>query len=169
MSQPYLIVNKDFTEEFQQIISRFKKDAVLVGIPESDKERKDDDKINNAALLAINHFGSPINNIPPRQPMTVGIKNAQSDIAEEMKKTAQAALKFGPAALDRGYARVGFIASSAIKRAINEQDNIQEPSAATIKARKYITKSGFKGEKALLVTGQMRNAITFVVRDKWGK
>ena len=171
MSKSTLIVNSDFTEKFKETVSRFKRDAVLIGIPESDAPRKDDevDGINNAALLAINHFGSPKQNIPPRQPLTIGIRNAQDDIAETMKNTAIAALKIGPRALEVGYARAGFIASSAVKKAINDQDGILPPSAATLKARKYLTKAGFKGTKALLVTGQMRNAITFVVRSVWGK
>jgi hypothetical protein len=169
MSQPTLTISSDFTDKFNETIKRFKRDAILIGIPESDKPRKDGDEISNAALLAINHFGSPKQNIPPRQPMTIGIRNSRDEIAETMKATALAALKSGPRALEVGYARAGFIASNAVKKAINDQDGILPPSDATIKARKYLTKAGFKGEKALLVTGQMRNAITFIVRSIWGQ
>lgn len=164
MSKPSLTVTNDFTSQFNEAIKRFKHDAVLVGIPEDDKERKDNDPINNAALLAINHFGSPARNIPPRQPMTVGIRNAQDAVADEFKKAAQNVLSTGPAALDKYYERAGIIASSSVKKAINDQEDISEPADTTIAAR---LSRGFKGEKALLVTGQMRNAITYVVR-RWG-
>ena len=86
--KPTLTVTSDFTKEFNDIVKQFKRDAVLVGIPELDSKRKDDDEkpepINNAALLAINEFGSPIQNIPARPVMSIGIRNAQEEIAETM-------------------------------------------------------------------------------------
>lgn len=165
-----LTVTSDFTRKFQETVGRFKKDAVLVGIPAETNERKNnDDKMGNAALLAINHFGSDENHIPPRPVLEIGVKNAREQIAEEFKRAGREALTYGPDALEAHYERAGFIASSACKRVINEQDHIKPPAPATLKARKYLTKAGFKGEKALLVTGQMRNAITHVVRRIWGR
>lgn len=166
--KPSLVI-VDNHKAFQETIERFKKDAILVGIPESDEERDNDDPINNATLLAINHFGSPANNIPPRQPMSIGIKKAQPKIFEQFKLCAREALSKGPAALQRRYEMIGSIAANAVKKAITDQDGIQAPSEATLKARQYIGKTGFKGTKALLVTGQMRNAITYVVQSIWGK
>lgn len=170
-AQPTLTVTKDFTKEFNQIISRFKKDAVLVGIPEKDNNRKDKEEsesIGNAAILAINHFGSEEAHIPPRPVLTTGIKNAREAIAAQFKATAQSALKIGVPALETGYERIGTIAANSCKKVINDQEGLKPPAAATLRARKYLTKSGFKGVKALLVTGQMRNAITYVVRSIWG-
>jgi hypothetical protein len=161
MSKPTLTVTSDFTDEFNDIVKGFKSDAVLVGIPEEDTERKDDDAtINNATLLAINNFGSPINNIPARPVMEIGIRNAQDDIATQFKTAAQSALSKGLSALFIYYERAGIIAANAIKKAINSQEGIEAPSSATLAARED---AGFKGTKALLVTGQMRNAITHVV------
>lgn len=165
---PTLVVTSDFTKEFNEIISRFKSDAILVGIPASDDPRDGDEPINNATILAINNFGSPRNNIPPRPVMDIGIRNAQDEIADQFKLAAREALNQGPIALERRYTKIGFIASNSVKRVINDQEGIEEPSEATLKARKYLTKTGFKGEKALLVTAQMRNAITFVVQSIWG-
>lgn len=163
---PTLTVTKDFTKTFQETIARFKKDAVLVGIPMEDNQR-DGDAIGNAAILAINHFGSEDGKIPPRPVLSTGIRNAQADIAEQFKKTAKDALKVGISGLEAGYERIGIIASNSCKRVINDQDGITPPADATIKARKYLTKSGFKGTKALLVTGQLRNAITYVIKSVW--
>ena len=162
--KPTLTVTSDFTKEFNDIVKQFKRDAVLVGIPELDSKRKDDDEkpepINNAALLAINEFGSPIQNIPARPVMSIGIRNAQEEIAEQFKRGLQDVLKSGIAGLNLYYNRAGLIASNSIKKAINSQEGIKGPSEATLASRKS---QGFKGTKALIVTGQMRNAITYVI------
>ena len=164
MSKPSLKVTEDFTEDFNKIIKSFKNDNVLVGIPASDSEREvDDSQITNAALLAINEFGSPANNIPARPVMEIGIKNARDEIAEQYKKAMQNALKKGLAAISTFYNRAGLIASNSIKKAINSQEDIAPPAESTIAARQA---AGFKGTKSLIVTGQMRNAITYVVKGE---
>lgn len=157
-------VSKDFTKDFKAIIDRFKNDDVLVGIPEEKTPRKDG-SINNATLLAINNFGSPANNIPARPVMQIGIKNAQEDVAGEFRKAAQTVLKEGQAAIDRYFQRAGILASQSIKKAINDQDfgGAPGPSPATLSARKS---AGFLGTKSLIVTGQLRNSITYVLRKK---
>lgn len=155
------MITEDFTDNFNKIIKQFRFDKVLVGIPSDDKTRKDSDPINNATLLAINNFGSPANNIPPRPVMAIGIRNAQDAIAAQFKTAAQKALSKGFSAVDVAYERAGIIASNSIKKAINDQEGIKGPSEATLKTRKA---EGFAGTKALIVTGQMRNAITYVVK-----
>lgn len=169
--KPYLKVTADFTKEFNAIIKQFKHDAVLVGIPEEDTSRKADpkdktapvEKITNAALLAINQFGSPKNNIPARPVMTIGIKNAQEEIANLLKQGAAMALSKGFAAIDIYYNRAGIVASNSIKKAINAQEGFDGPADSTLASRKS---KGFTGTKALIVTAQMRNAITYVIRGK---
>lgn len=169
MKEPTLTITSDFTDNFKQILNKFKQDAVLVGIPESESVRdkmEEEGPISNAALLAINNFGSENLGIPPRSVMKIGIQNAKEEIAQQFKLAAQIALTKGPAALEIYYGRSGFIAANSIKKVINDQEGIKEPSAATLATRKS---AGFKGTKALVVTGQMRNAITYVVRSIWGK
>lgn len=162
MSQPSMKVTEDRTAEIMKIIKSFKHDSVLVGIPQDDAERKEGDPINNATLLFINNFGSPGQNIPPRPVMEIGLKNAQDRIADEFKKALQQSWKNGLTALPVYYNRAGMIASNSVKRAINDQLGIQAPADSTIKTRES---RGFAGKKALLVTGQMRNAITWVVQE----
>lgn len=160
MSEPFLKVTSDFTAEFNETIKRFKRDAVLVGIPEEETGRKEGE-INNATILAINEFGSEDAGIPARHPMSTGITLAQDAIAEELKKGAQAALTKGFSALDTYYKRAGFIASSSVKKVINDQTDFVPLSESTLAARRS---KGFKGTKALIVTAQTRNAITFVIK-----
>lgn len=163
MSAPKLTVTNDFTDKINEIVKKFRRDAVLVGIPAEDTQRKDGDPINNSTLLAINEFGSPINNIPARPVMAIGIKNAQDEIAEQFKQAAKNALSKGLSALSTYYNRVGIIASNSVKKAINAQEGFDPPSEATLAARKA---KGFSGTKALIVTGQMRNSITYVVKGE---
>lgn len=158
-----LLVTADFTKDFNEIIKKFKRDAVLVGIPQDKSYRKDEDAINNATLLALNNFGSPANNIPARPVMSIGIKKAQPEIIEAFRQGAKSALSKGLSALSVAYNRAGIAASVSIKKVINAQEGIEPPSKATLAARKS---KGFKGTKALIVTGQMRNAITYVVRGE---
>lgn len=161
MSKPTLTVTSDFTDQFNEIIKKFKGDAVLIGIPADDTKRKDSQFINNATILAINEFGSPANNIPPRPVMAIGIRNAQEAIAEQFKLAVRNVISKGSEALKIYYERAGIIASNSVKKAINAQIGFSGPSEATLKARKS---KGFVGKKALIVTGQMRSAITYIVR-----
>ena len=173
MSANPTITTVDYTKDFKEIVARFKRDAVLIGIPSNDNEREDGEsdegEIGNAAILAINHFGSEEAHIPPRPVLAIGIKKAQPEIAEAFKKAAQDAFKSGAPSLVQSYERVGTIAANSCKRVINDQEGIQKPADSTLAGRKYLTKNGFKGTKALLVTGQLRNAITYVVNSIWGK
>lgn len=166
---PSLTITTDKTSDFEKIISKFKRDAILVGIPEVETTRKtnpladEKETITNASLLAIAQFGSPINNIPARPVMTIGLRNAQSEIVDQLRQGAKLAMTQGFSAIDVYYNRAGLIAANSIKKAINSQEGFEGPSDATLAARKA---AGFKGTKALIVTGQMRNAITYVIRGK---
>lgn len=159
------VVVEDRTEDFKKFIDGLKKGNVLVGIPETTTDRKDNDEsINNATILAINEFGSPANNIPARPVMAIGIKNAQEPITEIFKNAAKKGLKGGLEAYRNSLERVGIVASNSVKKAINSQEGIEPPADSTLASRK---RAGFKGTKALIVTGQLRNAITYVVRGNW--
>lgn len=158
-------VTADFVGDFEDILSKLRNDAVLVGIPEEKTARKGNE-INNATLLAINEYGSAHNNIPARPVVNNGIENARDAIAEQFGKAAKYALTNGANALDVFYERAGIVASNSIKKAINDQDfrgggpDNEGPRPSTLRARR---RRGFKGIKSLVVTGQMRNAITYVV------
>lgn len=167
--KPTMKVTDDFTEKFNAIIKRYKNDVVLVGIPEANTERQDsdgeDETINNATLFAIANFGSPLRNIPPWPIMAIGIRNAQDDITEQFKTCARLSLSQGLAAIETYYQRVGQIASVSIKKVINSQEGVPsgKPEPSTLAARKNRKPTPFKGTKYWLVTGQMRNSITYVV------
>lgn len=161
-------VTADFTDQFNAVIKRFKNDVVLVGVPEDNSARPEDPEaggINNATLMAIANFGSPQRNIPPWPIFAIGIRNAQDDIAAQYKAAAMLTLKQGLSALDTYYNRAGQIAANSIKKVINDQEDVPDdkPAAATLAARRSRKPTPFKGTKYWLVTGQLRNSITYVV------
>jgi len=158
-----LKITKDFTKNFNEILSKLKNDKVLVGVPEDTSKRKDGEKINNATLLAIMNFGSPSNNIPAWPILEIGIEKAKEAVSKQFALAAEKSLSGGTAAVDTYYERAGIIASDSVKRVLNDQVEAPQgrPLEGTIKARK---RKGFKGSKYWLVTGQLRNSITYVVK-----
>lgn len=161
-----LKVTNDFTTEFNNIIQGLKKSQVLVGVPEEKstrKEAKDTNGINNATLLAINEYGSPVNNIPSRPVLTIGIRNAKDEIAKQFGLAASVSLDKGVSSVDRYLERAGIIASNSVKKTINSGEGFRGPAESTLKSRES---KGFKGTKSLIVTGQLRNSITYVVTKK---
>jgi hypothetical protein len=159
----------------------------LVGVPAEKAGRSDDGSINNAALAYIHDNGAPEANIPARPFMRPGIKNAQEKITDQFQKTAEAAVDKGPETALRGFARAGMIAQASIRAAIGS--NIPPPlQPATIRNRQkgrrtkgmrkseteygaLVTSGVAPGEAqstvgivALVNTGQLRNAINYVVR-----
>lgn len=170
MSKPTLTIISDFTKQFNNAINVLKDSETLVGIPAAKSTRKPEpgekpETFNNAAILFQNEFGSPAQNIPASKPMSTGIRNAQPAIIEQFKLAAKNVLNKGAVALDIYFERAGIIASNSVKKVINDQEGFEEPKESTLAARRA---RGFKGNKRLIVTGQMRNAITYVVRSrKW--
>lgn len=138
---------------------------VLVGIPAEKAIRRpesaeDRDPINNAALLYIHEHGAPGANIPARPALIPGIASVQPSINAEFKACAAAYLSFRPADVTVTLNRVGLMASQAVKLKIT--DGPFEPlKPATIAARR---RKGYQGTSPLIRTGQMRNAVTYVIR-----
>ena len=131
--------------------------------------------------MALANFGSPARNIPPWPIFAIGIRNAQ-DIAEAYKQAAVQALTKGLGALDT-------ILQSGRDHCIGQHQKGSEraragpegrPTEATPRARGWQTdletrknSNGSRvckrkgGTKYWLVTGQLRNSITYVIGGKW--
>lgn len=155
-----LTVTIDNTAEMRQALKRLVNDEVLVGVPETKAHREG--PITNASLALIHDKGSPARNIPARPFMEPGIKKAMPRIRDLMKQVGVAAIAGNLSAVQRGFESVGLTAQSAIRSRINEGiPPALKPS--TIRARK---RKGFQGTKPLVRSGQLRNAITYIVRKK---
>jgi hypothetical protein len=154
---------------------------VLVGFPEDTTDRPDDAGMTNAALGYIHDNGAPEANIPPRPFMLPGIAKAQTTIAAKLGETMRAALNNGNAqTIEKGLTQAGLIGKLAIQNEINSG---LSPALAdsTLRSRgRGRTKSAQEelarrkaGEapssalaKPLIVTGELRNAINYVIRAR---
>jgi hypothetical protein len=166
--------------------------TVLVGVP-GEKTGRKDGSISNAALAYIHDKGAPEANIPARPFMEPGVKAVQKEITKELEDAGKVMLKGsqGSATVMRYLTRVGIITTRSIKAKITE--GIPPPLApSTIRGRIARVKGKARRKKIdaaiaagtplsrqsgaegiftpLIVTGQLRNAITYVIRKlKKGK
>lgn len=152
----------DHVPEILDAMATLAQNDVLVGVPEEKTERKNDSEISNAALAYIQDKGSPTQNIPPRPFLEPGIQDAKEPIAEGMRKAAEAALDGNKGAVVANLNRVGLVASTAVKLKINNGPFVPL-KPATLAARR---RHGFAGTKPLIVSGALRNSITYVLRRR---
>ena len=163
MATGNLKVTKDITKKVLAAFSSLSVSNVLVGIPENKNSREDNNnEMNNATIGYIQENGSDLLGIPPRPFLVPAVSNIQEKISNEFAAAAKAAFN-NPDSLNKYFERIGIIASNEAKRIINSQEGFEEISAATLRRR---IAEGFKGTKALIVTGQLRNSITYVVEGK---
>jgi phosphatidylserine/phosphatidylglycerophosphate/cardiolipin synthase-like enzyme len=154
---------------------------ILVGFPEDGEPREDMSEPTNAMLAYIHDNGAPEQNIPARPFMIPAIEGAQERIAAAMVATAKMVVNDkSPLSAERALHRVGTVAELAVKRMINS--GIPPPLAdATLRNRVARGRKGAKIElknraegiapstafaKPLVDTGQMRNAVKYVIRER---
>lgn len=187
-----VIITKDKVNSVIGSITQLVGKEVLVGIPESNANRQDDGSSGhptNAMIGYVMETGSPARNVPARPWLVPGTRESQRDWMPHLRGAASAALDGQPQRSDQELASAGVVAESGVKRKINS--NIPPPlSPATIRGRKYARQTQSRraneqqyldqvasgvdpgtaqtaaGIVALVNTGQLRNAVTSVVRKK---
>lgn len=179
-----LSLSKDGVKRLKDGIDLLTKKTLLVGFPEDTSGRTPEEgepQISNAVLGYIHDNGAPEANIPARPFMIPGMQAAKPRVILGLTAIARKLAQGGTTDdVDKGYERVGRTVVLAIKAKINE--GIPPPLAeSTLLARAHKGDQGAMWElawrwagapagvevgKPLVVTGQMRNAVTFVVRPK---
>ena len=181
---PNLRVVKDSVDELRASLKMLAEKEVLVGFPEdtsarTDAETKTPVDITNAALGYIHDTGAPEQNIPARPFMIPGIMEARESLTRQLFTAARAVLRReGVGAVEEGFERLGLKAQFALRKKINE--GIPPPlSEWTLRDRARRGRVGAMWElawrqagapastelaKPLIDTGQLRNAINYVVR-----
>lgn len=169
------------------------KKEVLVGIPaeHSSRQTPSDDNINNAELLYIQSHGvrkaemraemqkhidagkkyseahslyiqshgSPLWHIPPRPVLEPSIEASKEPIAKQLQGATVAALNGNKQEVDNALHKAGMVAENAAKAWFENPQNGWPPNSP-----KTIAKKG--SDSPLIDTGEMRKAITHVVRDR---
>lgn len=186
MAKSVTVVKDNVAKVFKDIQALVGK-QVLVGIPDSGQNNRDEGPVNNATIGYVMEFGSPLHNVPPRPFLIPGVEAARAPALRQLRQAADAALKGDTSAMLQGLNRAGIVASNEVKHKINS--NIPPPlKPGTIRNRhrgrgtaireseqvylKLVSKGvepgaaqGEVGIVALVNTGQLRNSITYVVRD----
>jgi hypothetical protein len=177
-----------------QTLERLTKQHVLVGVPAEQALRKPEPGekgvVNNAFLAYIHENGCPAAHVPPRPFLKPSIEEAKYDITTRLLGIGRNALKGDTDAVDRGFHRLGLMVQNKVRAKINS--GIPPAlSDATLRARARRGKKGRKGAavelarradlpqpvssealtagitnaKPLIDTGQLRNAIKYVIRS----
>lgn len=153
-------VLSDKTKQLAKALAELTEKKVYVGIPSDKAAREKGDEVTNVEIGYWMEFGVPENNIPARPFLLPGIRNAETAIANKMKDAGKAALAGKPEDVDAALNAAGLIGQIAVQLKIT--DGPFTPLAdSTIAARK---RRGKLSEKPLLNTGQLRRAITYVIR-----
>lgn len=193
-------VTKDLTASVLANIHKLVEQDVLVGIPESNDERRDDQGITNAALGYLHTHGGTILipahaqtiyrkvdingdfarggrfvkaadsnfatthhvdaytvTLPPRPFLKPGIIR-RDKINAQMRAAAMAAVNGKPAQIQEAMVKAGIVAVDGVK-------SIFTDGSLTPLAPSTIRQKGGK-DNPLLLTGQLRDANTYVIREK---
>lgn len=170
--------------EFSGLVSRMRTLAdlqILVGVPEDQTQREDDQVgMTNAALAYIHDNGAPEQSIPPRPFMLPGIESVKPELERRLKKMAKTVVTDQVGVMAAQATAIGLRAKVAIQNKINE--GIPPPLAeSTLRQRASRGRKGAQEElksrregnpagtilaKPLIDTAQMRNSVNYVIRSR---
>jgi hypothetical protein len=188
-----LEIKKDGLADLLRAVKSLTGSEVLVGIPDTKAERQPEPgephPASNATIGYTMEFGEPDKNIPARPFLLPGIQSVKDKIINRMRAGGEAALKGRKDAVEKTMEGAGLIAANAVQQKIT--DGPFAPLApATIQARadrgrkgakQYLKllKQGVPADvlndpgvglvKPLIDTGQLRRAVSYVVRKKGEK
>ena len=156
-----LEIIKDDVPKMDSAIKKLTRMDVLVGVP-ADKSDRQGQGPTNALLAYIHDTGSPAANIPARPFLGPGIMNAKDRILQRLEKMGNSALRGDPSAIEKELNAIGLIAVSSIRAKITSGP-FAPLASSTLRARR---RAGRSGTKPLIVTGQLRNSISYVLRGE---
>jgi hypothetical protein len=155
---------KNNLEKVRARIGTFMVQDVLVGIPQDEaKARQEDTPINNATIGYLMDKGMPERNVPARPWLQPGVESVIPRVVKQLEEGARRALSSDNSrSVAEALERAGLVAQNGVRAYINQGIG-PELAAATLAARR---RRGRTGEKQLVDTGQFRNSVTYVLRDK---
>lgn len=178
-------------DAFKRSLESLTRKEVYVGIPAEASSRPGDGSINNAELLYIHthgvrrkamrdemdammnmgmkysqahtlytrEHGSPMMSIPPRPVLQPAIEDRKPEISMVLADAGRAALLNDVAVYEANLNKAGMVAASAAQGWFENPQNDWPPNSPRTIRRKG-------SDQPLVDTGEMRKAITYVVRDK---
>lgn len=170
-----IIKTTDNFEKLAKHLDKIDNTDVLIGIPQEYNEANGD--ITNAQLLYIHSNGSPINNLVPRPTVEPTIEEEKEKISNSYGIALSKGLKDQDMSPDLN--KLGLYLSNKVKAKFGS-DELEPLKESTKKQKaKKITKAK-KGKTVqklqsefiegngnpLIGTGQLRNSVTYVIRNK---
>jgi hypothetical protein len=180
--------------EVLKAVSVLTSTSVMVGVPKEKAGRKDG-TFSNVEIAYVQDHGSIDGRIPARPFMEPGIKSVQDKIVAQFEEAGKVAFTGTPKRVEAIFNRIGLIASQGIKAKISE--GIPPPLAASTikgrisrikgKKRRARIETALAGDEympaipasrqagaegvftPLIVTGALRNSITYVLRKVTGR
>ena len=153
-------VRKDIYKQVKKRLLEFSQLDLLVGVPQDKTERKreedENEPITNAELMFIHTKGSPARNIPKRPTLEPTIEENNAIITDKYEKAVQKILA-GKADGREDLEKLGIWVMNKVKAKFGS-DELEPLKPATIKAK--------GSDRPLIDTGQLRNSITYVIRNK---
>ena len=174
------VTTQDRVEAVLKSIRDLTKQVVLVGVPDSTAGRKTG-PISNAAIGYIQETGDPSHNLPARPFLVPGVSKIAAKAADMLGAGAAKALDGDRQAGAASLVKAGLLAQNSVRATLTAGEGFAPLAPSTIAAR---ARRGSKGAKAamkaaaagqppapsnvrpLIDTGQLRAAITFVLRKR---
>jgi hypothetical protein len=154
----------DNTAMLKAAMATLRRRMVVVGYPEDKNVSRRGGGITNASLAYIQDKGSPARNIPPRPFLQPGVEAVELPVQKRLAQGARAALDGDEAGVDKSLNAAGLTAQAGVRSFITN-GNFAPLKPSTIKGRQ---RKGFAGTKPLIVTGQLRNAVNYSLRNRRG-
>lgn len=151
-------VIKDKTAEVAAAIRTLAKTRVMAGVPANKGTRSD--PINNAALMYIHENGAPEANIPARPVIAPAIASITGTVEKNMERAGKLALRGDIPGMTKVYHSTGIVAQNALRKQITS--GTFAPLAESTLAKRRA--KGHSSVKPLIETGQLRRALTYVIR-----
>lgn len=126
---------------------------------EMDKSMASGMEYSQAYDLYIMEHGSPLWRSPPRPVLEPSIKANANEIAEQLAKATTAAIDGDLKAANEYLERAGMVAQNAARDWFTNSENGWPPNSPKTVNRK-------KSDNPLIDTGELRKAISYVIREK---
>lgn len=164
---------------------------VLVGVPDrtANRDEEHDGPVTNAMLAYIHEHGSPDANIPARPFLVPGVQSAEPDALRYLRLAAEATMRGDTRRADAYLNDAGIVGMNGARRMISYGDFVPlSPATVRNRHRSRGTQSrrasedrylelyaggmspaeaqAATGIRPLNNTGQLRNAITYVLRTR---
>lgn len=131
--------------------------------------------VTNAILGIIHEFGAPEMNIPPRAFLIPGVRNEKKSIAKYLGLAVKAAMKGDKTRVMRALNSAGMVGMMGAKRKITTGPFVPLKPATVAKRRIRSKGSSYRRKAStaadvtpLIDTGQLRNALTYILRKSAG-